>query len=594
MLRDFRWQLLALLAAVSLFIVSLIARPDTEEAPTVTATPNIIVDVPTTDFSPSPTPEDVQNADIPTVTSPDGILTYREALVGDVQRLNPLLVSLNPVDRDITSLIFEGLTRITPYGEVVPALAKEWVVSFDQLEYVVILREDVLWQDGVPFTADDVIYTMSLLSSPDFPGSPELGDFWRTVETQKIDDHLVRFRLAQPLGTFPEALRVGILPYHAMQGTSAAQLVSHPFNLSPIGTGPYQLETLRMNGDGVSTVDLRVAPVFRQRPEGQSGYAIERLRFQLYDSFDGVLQALRAGEVDAYATRNRSERLPLLEMDDRIVPHTSHEPAVGMLIFNWVDDNVRFFREERVRLALATALDRESIIQWSMLNLAVPADSPIPRHSWAYDSSVNWSAYNLETARNLLETAGLNRLMAETSDVEGEETPEVEPASDALLSFSILTVDDPALVSAAQRAAEQWAILNIDVTVEAVDLETYLERLQASDFDTAIIELSNEGSADPDVYSFWHQSQYPEGQNYGGANDRTISEALERARRETNGTNRAIYYRQFQQAFIREAIAIPLYYPLFTYAVVPEVQGVQLGYIGTPADRFLTIKDWRF
>lgn len=591
MLRGFRWQLLALLVAASLFVVSVVTRPDAKP-PTITATPQLVTaTLPVEMATPAlPTPE---VSSLSTTSSADGIMTFREALVGEVQRLNPLFAGLNPVDQDITSLIFEGLTRINAYGEVQPALAKEWVVSFDGLEYVVTLRDDVLWQDGIPFTADDVVYTTSILGSPDFSGPSALGEFWRTVETQKIDDHLVRFRLAQPLGTFLEALRIGILPYHALQGTDAAQLANHPFNLDPVGTGPYQLEALRGSPGDVQVVDLRVAPVYRQRPEGQSGYAMERISFYLYDSLDGVLQALRNGEVDAYATRSRGERLPLLGLTDQVVLHTSHEPTVGTLIFNWVDDEVRFFREERVRLALATALDRVSIVQWSLLNLAVPAGSPIPMHSWAYDSSVNWSAYDLAAAKELLRTSGIDRILAATP--EGDETEASQEAlSDGKLRFSILTVDDPQLVSLAQKMAEQWALLDIEVTVDAADLATYTQRLQAADFDTAIVELSNEGSADPDVYAFWHQGQYPDGQNYGGANDRVTSEALERARRDYDGTNRKIYYRQFQQAFIRRAIAIPLYYPLFTYAVAPQVQGVQLGFIGTPADRFLTLKDWRF
>src|SRR5690606_28272637 len=77
----------------------------------------------------------------------DGVPTFREALVGSVQRLNPLFAPLNPVDRDITSLIFEGLTRTNAYGEPEAVLARDWTISSDGLEYIVRLRDDVLWQD---------------------------------------------------------------------------------------------------------------------------------------------------------------------------------------------------------------------------------------------------------------------------------------------------------------------------------------------------------------------------------------------------------------------------------------------------------------
>ncbi|MCL4253914.1 MAG: hypothetical protein KJ043_09055, partial [Anaerolineae bacterium] len=135
--------------------------------------------------------------------------------------------------------------------------------------------------------------------------------------------------------------------------------------------------------------------------------------------------------------------------------------------------------------------------------------------------------------------------------------------------------------------------LNVTATVEAVDVDTFNTRLDSGDFDTVLVELTKEGDADPDVYSFWHEGQYPDGKNYSGINDRAISEALERARRDVNGTNRTIFYHNFQREFIQKAVAIPLYHPIFTYATNPNVVGVQLGFIGTSSDRFMTIQDWR-
>jgi ABC-type transport system substrate-binding protein len=149
MFRGFRWQLLALIAAVALFVVSYIATQQSDDTTDVNPTsPPAIVVAPTQ--APIPTPTQATTIPVsfnPSTTSQvvDEIPTYSEALVGAVQRLNPLFSSLNPVDADISSLIFEGLTRIDEYGEVIPALAKDWVVSFDGLEYVVTLRDDVLW-----------------------------------------------------------------------------------------------------------------------------------------------------------------------------------------------------------------------------------------------------------------------------------------------------------------------------------------------------------------------------------------------------------------------------------------------------------------
>ncbi len=643
MLRGFRWQLVALVVAIVVFGISLLTRTSdpVESSPTSMPTGTA-----TTALAPTPEPVaavdeapiDNQSTDNNLVRpANDGIPTYREALVGRVQRLNPLLAGLNPVDADITSLIFEGLVRVNAYGELVPALAESWVVSSDGLEYVVTLRDDILWHDGMPFTSVDVEYTMSLLSDPDFPGLPQTGAFWRTVETQVIDAHRVRFRLAQPLATFPEALRIGILPYHAFAGTQASQLVDHPFNLSPVGTGPYQLEALRAGDGQIRAVDLRVAPVYRQRPEGEDGYAIERITFRIYDGFDAALNALRAGEVDGYAARERSDRRALMDPSGRTTAHTAIGPAVGMVIFNWTDEDFWLFREQRVRQALVRGLDRGSVIDRHLYNLAVRADSPMLPLSWAYEYdglTIAWPGYDLALARSLLETvnipeelSGERRLRmpppaevteepeadagdenngengaatdesgennGENGDTsEAEEAEEYIDESGVLFAFTILTPDDPALVNVAREIATQWAQLNLTVEVEAVDLQTYRDRLESGDFDVALVELSQEGSADPDVYSFWHEGQYPDGQNYGGVNDRAISEALENARSDHNTLHRSEHYRRFQQEFINRAIAIPLYYPLYTYAVSTAIQNVQLGFVSGPPDRFISLREW--
>ncbi|MDX2139631.1 MAG: ABC transporter substrate-binding protein [Chloroflexota bacterium] len=589
MFRGFRWQVLALLFALALFAMSIVTRiqslPQVTPTPTqsATATPTPIAILATeTPAGPSPTP------------LPAGTGTLREGLVGDIARLNPVFADLNPVDRDITSLIYEGLMRTNDYGEPIFALANSLVISSDGLEYVFTLRNDVLWQDGTPFTARDVGYTMEILRSPDFPGSDGRTRFWRTVETEILGDYLVRFRLTQPLATFLDELQIGILPEHALRGTNAAQLASHPFNLTPIGTGPYQLERIIMGSDGRATqVRLRAAPVYRQRLQTGGGYSIERIQFDLFPTFDAAAQALNRGDIDALAAGSRAERQRLFDVTNASTTlnlYTQIEPTLGVLIFNWERESTRFFREQRVRVALQTGLDRASVIERNLSNIAVEADSPLMPGSWAYLPDLPWAAYDPASARAQLDVAN-QRAATATPVPEGEPTL---PPSSGSYNFSILVANDPALVAVAQEIATQWAQLNVNVTVDAVTTDTYRQRLTNGEFDSALVELSLGTSADPDIYAFWHQGQTaPNGLNYGAADDGRISELLERARRDASGINRIELYRRFQQQFVERAIAIPLYYPLFTYVVSRTVNGVQLGFMGAPDDRFRTLSDWQ-
>ena len=576
MLRGFRWQFLALLVSFCVFMIALLTRnapsaiEPTSPPPTATQTSTFAP----TDTSIPPTLTVAQATPSPANTQPLSP-TYREALVGQVQRINPVFAGLNPVDRDISSLIFEGLIRINEYGEPVPALATEWVISGDGLEYVVTLREDVLWQDGLPFTADDVLYTMSILSAPDYPGPSEIREFWQTIETQKLTDRMVRFRLTQPLSSFLSNLSIGILPVHALQGTTAEQLWTHPFNLSPIGTGAYQLNNLyASDGETLDQVELKLSPVYQQRPESQRSYSLETIEFHLFSSFDDAVNAFQSGQVDGLATQQPEQRGQLLALSNGQVL-SSIDPTLGVLIFNW-NEEVRFFGDKRVRLALQQSLDVDNLIEAHLSDVVV-ADSPLLLNSWAYRSIPN--PFNLAEAQAQLTNANIQ--LTNISGTEG---------TDSLQSFTILIPQNAGLESLAEAIAQSWRALILDVQVEAVDGETYWSRLENGEFDTAIVE--QQLGTDPDVYRYWDAGQSPDGLNWGAVNDSTISEVLESARQDANGILRAQLYDTFQRTFVDQAIAIPLYYPLFTYVVRNSVQNVQLGFLASPADRFRNIGDW--
>ncbi|HVO69622.1 MAG TPA: ABC transporter substrate-binding protein, partial [Aggregatilineaceae bacterium] len=219
MVKGLRWPFMVLLLASGILVLAWITRPEATPSaesraamvtpsPTLPLTPDI---APTSNSQVAPTP-----AAVPSTPPPGNILV--EALVGQLHKLNPLLATYNPVDRDISSLIFEGLTTTDDYGEIIPNLATSWTVSADGLEYIFVLREDVLWQDGIHFTADDVVFTVNTMGDPLFPGAASLHDFWRTIEADALSDHLVRFRLTQPLASFPDQLRIGIIPAHVLKG----------------------------------------------------------------------------------------------------------------------------------------------------------------------------------------------------------------------------------------------------------------------------------------------------------------------------------------------------------------------------------------
>ena len=586
MFRGCRWQLIALLLALLLFVAGAVFRLNRQTnqlqpappAPTNVAAP-AASPVPTD--APAPDSGDLDAVETAADLSSEPAAPYREGMVGSVRRLNPLFAHLNPVDRDIAVLIFEGLFATNQYGEVVPRLAEQLVISSDGIEYVVRLRQDRRWHDGSPFSADDVAYTMSLLSDPAYAGISAIGEFFATVETQKLNDHLLRFRLAQPQSSFPYLLTIGILPEHVLRGTTMAQLAQHPFNLSPIGTGPYQLAELRLGaGNTVSAVELARAPVYLEGPESPGKYALDRLRFNLYPDAESALAAYASASVNALA--NVAPRSRLLDMlDGRI--YTQVAPAITMLIFNWNDARIA---ERRVRQALALSLDLPKLVDKHFADVT-HADSPYTPGSSIYLPHAFWHSQDLEQARALLAAAGIVPAGAS----EGEVVADADENEAAETRLSLLIEDAPALRNFADEVANQWGQLGFAVQIEPASADDLANRLSTGRFQTAIIELPAAG--DFDLYRYWHPAQHGSGLNYGAAADPETAELIEGARREIYPDRRAALLRQLQTAFAEGPIAIPLYYPLYTFVVSDQIAGIQLSHLASGSDRFRGIGEWR-
>src|SRR3989337_2260294 len=89
---------------------------------------------------------------------------YVEAIVGSAARINPLFAPLNDTDADLASLVFSGLTRLGPDGEVFADLAASWDISDDGLSYTFHLKRDVTWHTGAAFQAADAALTYVLLA----------------------------------------------------------------------------------------------------------------------------------------------------------------------------------------------------------------------------------------------------------------------------------------------------------------------------------------------------------------------------------------------------------------------------------------------
>jgi peptide/nickel transport system substrate-binding protein len=401
------------------------------------------------------------------------------------------------------------------------------------------------------------------------------------------------------LATFLDYLRIGILPEHVLRGTTAAALGTHPFNLAPIGTGPYQFDTLLGDGKHLRGLRLQLSASYMQRPEAKGGYSFQKIVFRCYPTWNDAVAAFQRGEVNTVGeippeAVEQVSGLPLM-------PYPSYRPALGAVIYNWQRDSVNFFRDQRMRKALAQSIDRRALVDQFLVNRAVVADSPILPSSWAYAPGTTCPTFNPEEPNAAKDALTQVQIVPPTPDPNaatadpGAPTPQLNLADNSVVyRFELLVPNDAALLGLAQDMQKSWNALGLQVTLMPLDRVTLRERLAAGKFDAALVELNLAPSADPDPYGVWRQLPKEGGLNFGGLNERRLSELVEMARRASNGSYRVELYREFQQLFCDRAAALLLYYPVYYYGADVRIAGIQLGYMSEPSDRFRTIREWRF
>ncbi len=509
--------------------------------------------------------------------------TYAEAIVGSPVRLNPVLDEYNQVDRDIDRLLYSGLVRFDAQGAPQPDLAENWAISADGMSYTVSLRPNAMWHDGVPVSSDDVIYTYSKLQDADYPGPADLHAMWEQIELTKIDDRTVQFKLPEPFAPFLDYLSLGLLPDHLLRGVSSSGLVDHPINLQPIGTGPFRFVGFEVEDGVIRRVSLAAFEDYY----GQPPY-LERVDLHFFASQSEALQAYESGDVQGVAAPS-ADTLRTLLADPETNIYSARLPSTGVVFLNTRHPEKTFLADKRVRQALLLAVNRQSIIDRAFGGQAVVATGPVLPGTWAFSQSLAALPFDPERAASLLDAAGW-----ETPVGAAEGSPEYVRSSEELpLAFTLVYPDDAAHQVVAQALQDYWRRLGVVVTLTAAPASSILtEYLEPRAFEAALIDLDLSRYPDPDPYPFWHDSQAEGGQNYSGFNDRNTSIWLEQARTTPDLKTRAELYRSFQYRFQDQMPSLFLYHPVYTTAVSALMQGVTLGPMVDPSDRFGGIERW--
>ena len=503
---------------------------------------------------------------------------FTEGLVGSLGRLNPLLDYYYPADHDVDRLIYSGLLRFDARGVPQYDLAESMGISKDGLKYNFSLKQDAVWHDGQPLTSADVIFTVELMRAQELPVPEDLRALWAAVEVQAQDEYTLQFRLQEPFSPFLDYLTFGILPKHLLEDVEAVDLIDAPFNLEPVGSGPYRFMNWLVE-------DGKINGLILQAFKGYSGEPafIEQFVFRYFPDAESALAAYRSEEIQGIS-QVTTEILPAALQEPNLNLYTGRSPQMSLVFLNLDNPEAPFFQDVNVRRALLMGLNRQKMIDSLLFGQAMIADGPIFPGSWAHYEGIERLKYDSQTAIKLLKEAGY---------VIPASGGEVRAKEDQRLAFELLYPEGEEYAVVAEWIERDWARLGVAVELKAVPYESLVsDYLEPRAYQAALVDINLARSPDPDPYPFWHQAQATGGQNYAMWDDRQASEYLEQARVALNQTERARLYGNFQVRFTSEMPALPLYYPVYTYGVDAQVQGVTMGALFDPSDRFATVTSW--
>jgi peptide/nickel transport system substrate-binding protein len=497
---------------------------------------------------------------------------YVEGLVGLPKYINPLLAQYNDVDQDISKLVFNGLMKIDNQGNTQPDLVKEYQVSPDQKTYTLKLRDNIYWHDGEKLTSADIEFTFQSLMDPDWQ-SPWRAYFENT-DFEVIDDSTVRFTLNGNVENFMEYLTFGIIPMHLWQNIPASAANMAELNKKPIGTGPYKFDSLTKDKSGnIRSIKLVKNPNYFQRPA-----YINDITFKFYGDFETATEALKNNNIEGLGLLP-NEYKEKLNNNKNLVFYNLSLPQYAAVFFNTnANDSLK---SKNVRQALSYAVDKQKILSEVMENKGQLINGPILPGFIGYNADLKKYDFNLDQARQLLDTDGWKLTADQNSP---------RKKGDKTLQIKLTTVDKIEYINAAKIIQANWQAIGVQADLEIIPKD----RIKKDVIDTRNYNALLFGEIiKNDPYPFWHSSQTQSpGTNLAVWSNRDVDKYLEEARSTSDLKIKDEKLKDFQATLVEEAPAIFLYNPVHLYPVDNKIKGINTLSIYTPSDRFQNITDW--
>lgn len=464
--------------------------------------------------------------------SPDpvsgGTLVFgRTAAVNDLD-LNQQITANNAFAID---KIFEPLVNFDENGEIIPWLA-DYTENADGTEYVFTLREGLQFSDGTDVTPADVIFSLNRHLEVGGP-LPLTAPIASIEETGEREVTITLESAYTPFLSELSGFSNGIFPAN-FGGVSEEE-----FFQNPVGTGPFVVSEWDPTGD------LTFVKNEHYWQEGKP--YIDELVYKFVADDTQLRQQLGAGQLDAIDIVPAANAADVDEAEETVLLQTP----------GWSTEQVFFntqrkqFADEHVRRAIAHAIDREGIAAATTFGTAEVANVLIPTNV-AYSANGEGVdlAYDLEAAAEEL---------AKSDYPDGFSITLMVPSGNSQRA------------QIAQIIQESLGQIDIDVTIESLDIAVFRERFREYDYDFML----NSGQLDsPDPNGFITFQADPEGFSksyWTHYTDDRVTELMHEGRVTPEGPEREAIYFEIQEILAEQVPYIPLFFPANLKATTADV-----------------------
>lgn len=383
--------------------------------------------------------------------------------------MNPLS-SYMQATYEFFMLVYDPLVKYDENYEPIPALAKDWDLSEDELTWTFNLQEGVKWHDGEPFTSEDVKYTYELMMDTG------LGYMYSSYLTGITDIQCPDENTVVISTDFPKANMLmnstPILPKHILSELPEDELEIWA-NENPVGTGVYKFDS---QGDNFYKVVVN-KDYFGDIPE------VDEYIFVSYDNIDSMAQSLMLGEIDGANNLNTAQYNQLMD-DENVSVISGEEKGFMQVGINcWTDDESGgnpLLRDKNIRQAIELAINKQKIVDMAYNGHGTVGTTLInPGDYFHYEpSEAELRSYSIDKANDLLESAGY-------VDSNGDGIR--ESADGAPLEFELITIaDNLEEVKSGQMIVADLAEAGIKINNSTMDSGALYDQIIGGTYDLFI------------------------------------------------------------------------------------------------------------